>query len=75
MKIVDNRITGLIPFINVTPGDVFEYEDRVYIKVNSDRSIGTFDYLGIDVNSGHIVEFNETDPVNVLTVELNIFPG
>lgn len=75
MKIVDNRVVGMMPFINVTPGDVFEYEDRIYIKVNSDRSIGTFDYLGIDAYSGHIVEFNETDPVLVLNVELNILPA
>lgn len=69
MKIVDNRYVDLMPFINVTPGDVFEYEERVYIKVHSDE------HLGVNVDSGLMVEFNETDPVHVLNVELNILPA
>lgn len=69
MKIVDNRVASAEYFEKVPLGEVFEHEERIYLKVKSEHP------YAVDLSNGLLVEFEPDEGVRVLNTELNIMPG
>ena len=69
MTIVDNRVASVEYFEKVPLGEVFEHEERIYLKVKSENG------FAVDLSNGLLVEFEPDEGVRVLNTELNIMPG
>lgn len=69
MKIADNRDVLNEFFEKVPPGEVFEHEERIYLKVKSENG------FAVDLTNGLLVEFVPDEGVRILNTELTILPG
>ena len=70
MKIVDKRpFTKAVYFSDISAGDVFRYDDVVYMAVYDHGSGETF---GVDLAAGQVVYFVSGDFVYPISAELCI---
>ena len=70
MKIVDKRpFTKTVYFADITAGDVFRYDDDVYMAVYDHGSGETF---GVDLATGQVAHFISGDFVLPIKAELHI---
>lgn len=74
MVINDERKTKYKFFENLSPGDVFAFEDRIFMRVEM-IEYGTDEdeyYNAVSVKDGILFKFEENDSIVPLVVQLRI---
>ena len=72
MEINDGRNTKQMYFGNLFPGDVFEYDDDFFMKINAIGSEEEGLYNAVGITDGCPAVFEGEDCVIPLVVQLNI---
>lgn len=70
MKITDERKNKTVKFAELDFGDVFEYEDKKYMKTHEMN--GGIDVNAFNISNGDIEYFDSEDLVEILNTELVI---
>ena len=75
MKVTDERFKGkFIKFKNLQPSDVFEYEDRFYMKMHHYNLIAeTIKYCNaVDLKNGGARQFDDNTLIKVINAKMII---
>ena len=72
MKITDKTVSGRVMLRELYSGDVFKFEDDIYIRSQSMRSeeFGSCAVLCINIDDGDAIWITESEWVTPLTAEV-----
>ena len=75
MNIVDDRTKGrFTEFQNLKPSEVFEFQDRFYMKTHLYNLVAeTIKYCNaVDLKNGGARQFKDNDPIKLINAEMII---
>lgn len=72
MKYTDNRTDGVITFEDIPQGELFMYEEDLYMKTSSVEEINYGVVNAVDVSSGELQCFDDNEEIERVRASLTI---